>query len=86
MAAAMPGKNHVGPDALVRAGERGSPATNSGALLRWAGEDTCPYVSIVDYCGGGVACCGGITEAGTSVRGATNGMLGKWVTSPRSAS
>jgi hypothetical protein len=85
MAGPVPSKDHVGPDAFVRAGSE-ARQENSGALLRWAGEDTCPYVSIADYCGSGAACCCGMTEAGTSARGATNGMLGMCVTSPRSAS
>ena len=65
-----------------------------GALLRGAGEDTCPYVSDPAYycggvCGGGASegvACGCITELGISLRGATKGMVGIWVTSPRSAS
>jgi hypothetical protein len=40
--------NHVGPDALVRAGERSSPGLcrpkNCRASPGWAGEGTRPYV------------------------------------------
>ncbi len=38
---------HVGPDALVRAGEPCSP-TSCDAPHRWAGEGTRPYVTCPD--------------------------------------
>ncbi len=47
--------DYVGPDALVRAGERSSPGfytqlgSSSGASLRWADEGIRPYAVCGDY-------------------------------------